>query len=89
MDVFPDSPDDPDMLTRSQAAAFLGIGERALHYRRKKGKLPDGTVFIFDRTDGGYPLVRYSQTKLEQIKASQWRVVPEGNAEAAAGDDQT
>jgi hypothetical protein len=35
--------DTPDLLTRQEAAAHLGVSLRTLDYWRKQGKLPAGT----------------------------------------------
>ena len=81
-------PDDPDMLTRYQAADVLGIRLRALHYWRTSGRLLPGTVVKFRREAGGYPLVRFRRSKLEQLLAEGWHVEVEGgNADAGSSDE--
>lgn len=68
-----ESPDDEGMLTRQEAAALLGIGLRSLHYKRKEGKLLEDTVVTFRRKYGGHPLVRYRQSKLEELLDEGWQ----------------
>lgn len=67
--------DDPDLISRREAAAFLHCGLRSLHYRRQAGDFPEGTVVVFRRRSGGHPLVRYRRSKLEEFQRSDWTVV--------------
>ena len=83
-----ESPDDPDLVSRQEAAELLGIGLRALHYKRRRGELPDGTVVTFRRAFGGHPFVRYRRSKLEALVERGWvATVDGGNAEDATGDE--
>lgn len=67
--------EDPDLITREQAADVLRCGLRTLHYMRRRGTFPDGTVVVFQRRSGGHPLVRYRKSKLEQFQREDWTVV--------------
>lgn len=67
--------DDPDLISRREAAALLRCGLRSLHYRRKAGDFPDGTVVVFKRRTGGHPLVRYRRSKLEEFQRNDWTVI--------------
>lgn len=83
-----EKPDDPNLVSREEAAQILGIGVRALHYKRTRGELPAGTVVTFRRAFGGHPLVRYRKSKLEALVNRGWVAVEDtGNAEAAGDDD--
>lgn len=83
-----ESPDDPDLVSRQEAAELLGIGLRALHYKRRRGELPDGTVVTFRRAFGGHPFVRYRRSKLEALVERGWvATVDGGNTEDAADDE--
>lgn len=85
-----ESPDDPDLVSRQEAAELLGIGLRALHYKRRRGELPDGTVVTFRRAFGGHPFVRYRRSKLEALVRRGWVALEDtrtGNTEDAADDE--
>jgi hypothetical protein len=66
--------DDPDLITRQEAADLLHCGLRSLHYRRKAGDFPAGTVEVYRRRSGGHPLVRYRRSKLEEFLRNDWTV---------------
>lgn len=58
--------DTPDLLTRLEAAAYLGIAPRTLDYWRAAGKLPEDTEIRHVTTRKS---VRFRQAKLAQLKA--------------------
>lgn len=66
---------DPDLISRREAADLLRCGLRSLHYRRRSGDFPEGTVVVFRRRSGGHPLVRYRRSKLEEFQRNDWTVV--------------
>lgn len=81
--------DDPDLITRQQAADLLRCGLRTLFNLRARGAFPEGTVEVFHRHSGGNPLIRYRQSKLEQFIGNDWYVVSDTPGEASDSDAQT
>jgi len=65
--------DTPDLLTRTEAAAHLGIAPRTLDYWREAGKLPEGTEVRHSTTRKS---VRFRKALLDQLKDSWTEVTP-------------
>jgi excisionase family DNA binding protein len=59
--------DTPDLLTRQEAAAHLGVSLRTLDYWREQGKLPAGTE---TRHATNRKSVRFRRAGLDELKDS-------------------
>jgi len=59
--------DTPDLLTRQEAAAHLGVSLRTLDYWREQGKLPAGTEV---RHETNRKSVRFRKDGLDLLRRS-------------------